>query len=265
MKKMKDNKNKSLIILLLLFISCMASAQVTKDYEPFIVEGKVWYYENRGFNNSYYVYKVYFEGDTVIDGIKLKRLVEERPGYPAYSPCACYENEGKVWVYYSKYSNRPWTKWLLFDFNCKEGDTVTDLFLYGPEQFMVEKIDIIPSFGRDRHRITITQEENNRRPASAYWLEGIGSRFNMFSLWPNGTGATERFYYCELNGEIIADQSSFGDAALQLSGIQEITTSLSQPPALYDLQGRRRRAEVSSEIGTFPDHSKHMTVPHYML
>ena len=60
----------------------------------------------------------------------------------------------------------------------------------------------------------------------------------MFDLWPS-FAASVRLKSCELNGEIIADQSSFGDAALQLSGIQEITTSLSQPPALYDLQGRR--------------------------
>ena len=103
MMKMKKNL---LITFLLLPMLTMA-----QDYEPFIVEGKVWYYEHVDYLRSY-IYKVYFEGDTVIDGNSCKKMVEERPGFPAYSSCACREEGGKVWVYYSQYANQPWKEYL---------------------------------------------------------------------------------------------------------------------------------------------------------
>ena len=88
----------------LVFLPFLMMAQ--EEYEPFIVEGKVRYYEHVDTRNTYN-YKVYFEGDTVIDGHLCKKLVEERPGIDNYSRCACREENGKVWVYYSHYSNQP--------------------------------------------------------------------------------------------------------------------------------------------------------------
>ena len=72
-----------------------------------------------------------------------------------------------------------------------------------------------------------------------YWLEGVGSRFDMFDIWP-GAAASVKFVYCEMDGEVIADQSSFGDAALSTSYIRHGTTYKTDiPSAVYDLQGRR--------------------------
>ena len=65
--------------------------------------------------------------------------------------------------------------------------------------------------------------------STGYWLEGVGSRFNLFCMWPV-TGASERFLYCKLNGERIADQSSFGDAALENFGLEP-------EPVLGDVDG----------------------------
>ena len=122
------NHFKRQLFVFMMFVPLLSVAQ--EEYEPFIVEGKVWYYEHVDWQNKY-IYKVYFKGDTVIDGHECKRLVEERPGNPSYSPCACREEGGKVWACYSHYSNQPCQEWLLYDFTCQEGDTVTNLLLYG--------------------------------------------------------------------------------------------------------------------------------------
>lgn len=205
-------------------------------YEPFIVEGKVWYYGHVDYMHNTYVYKVYFEGDTVVDGHLCKKLVEERPGFDSYSPCACREENGKVWAYYSHYSNQPWQKWLLFDFTCQVGDTVTNILAYGSGKFLVDEVGYVSSFGRDRRRVAINRGDGQL----GYWLEGVGGRYDMFSVWHVVTAASERFLYCELNGERIADQSSFGDAALESLDIQSPTShGKSNDTDVFDLTGRR--------------------------
>ena len=86
---------RTIILMALVLLPSLMMAQ--EEYEPFIVDGKVWYYEHVDWQNKY-IYKVYFEGDTVIDGHECKKLVEDRPGFPVYSPCSCREEGGKVWV-----------------------------------------------------------------------------------------------------------------------------------------------------------------------
>lgn len=230
----------------LVFLPYLMVAQ--EEYEPFIVDGKVWYYDHVDMRNTY-VYKVYFEGDTVIDDHLCKKIVEERPGFNTYSPCACREENGKVWVYYSQYVNQPWQEWLLFDFTRQEGDTVTNLFLYGAEKFRVDEVKNIYSFGRDRRRISIKQDGEGPKSYPGYWLEGVGGRFNMFALWGEYMGSSEHFLYCELNGERIADQSSFGDASLETLDIHQTTIhDKSDNSEIFDLTGRRLNGVPSHEV-----------------
>ena len=231
--------NMKVQLLLIMIIAPLYSMAQT-EYEPFIVEGKVWYYEHTDWREKY-IYKVYFEGDTVIDGHGCKKMLEERPGRPIYSPCSCREEEGKVWVYYTRYSNQPCQEWLLYDFTCQEGDTVTNLLLYGAENFHVDEVKVIPSFGRDRRRIAMKQDGDGPKSYSGYWLEGVGSRLDMFNIWaiPHA-GASERFLYCELDGERIADQNSFGDAALETSGLNEkFKKKECTSSPIHDIHGRR--------------------------
>lgn len=232
---------RTILLIALLFRPFYMMAQ--EDYEPFIVEGKIWYYEHIDTRNTY-VYRVYFEGDTVVNGYLCKNLIEERPGFDIYSPCACREEGGMVWVYYSQYASQPWQEFLLYDFTCQEGDTVTNLLLYGTEKFLVDEVRNISSFGRDRRRIAIKQDGYGPKSYSGYWLEGVGSRLDMFNFWvvPHG-GASERFLYCELDGERIADQSSFGDAALETLDIRETTSHNEDDDfRVFDLSGRCLRA-----------------------
>ena len=215
--------------------------------EPFIVEGKVWYYEHTDHRGSY-LFKVYFEGDTVIGGQVCKKLVEARPGYEPYSYCACREDNGKVWIYYSLYTGQPFQQWLLYDFTCHEGGTLENVFLSQDDPVVVDEVTPINSFGRSRLRFAVKQEETG--PA-IYWLEGVGGRFDFYnSVWGGPViGASERFYSCELDGEVIADQSSFGDAALQTTGLEEvIKEEITMQDTFYNLEGQLVRHPIPGHV-----------------
>ena len=99
-------------------------------YEPFIPEGKVWNYEysySRGGSEIYtYYFKLYFSGDTIIDGKPCKLLIEKHPDIPPYIDGACYEECKRVYMT-SVTSGTPVFR-VLFDFSLEEGDTVTGLY-----------------------------------------------------------------------------------------------------------------------------------------
>ena len=62
----------------------------------------------------------------------------------------------------------------------------------------------------------------------------------MFALWGEYMGSSEHFLYCELNGERIADPSSFGDASLETLDIHQTTIhDKSDDSGIFDLTGRR--------------------------
>ena len=116
---------------------------------------------------------------------------------------------------------------------------MTNLLLYGAEKFRVDEVTNIHSFGRDRRRISIKQDGGGSKSYPGYWLEGVGSRLDMFNVWViSHGGASERFLYCELNGERIADQSSFGDATLETLDNHQITShDQDEDSKVYDLKG----------------------------
>lgn len=227
---------KTILLAALTILPLLAMAQ--DYYEPFIVEGKVWHYEfvsAVGGNEKAYTYKMYFSGDTIIDGKGCKFLIEERPNSPLYVTGACYEEDGRVWMLSSLSSNTPKPR-LLFDFRCNEGDTLTNLRCWSDDSFKVSSVDATFSFGRARKLVSFTSVMHPQK-STGYWLEGVGSRYEMFDVWPS-FAASVKFLYCELDGEVIADQSSFGDAALETS-VKQTEKGENKTPSIHDLQGRR--------------------------
>ena len=221
----------------LVFLPFLMMAQ--EEYEPFIVEGKVWYYDyvtGVGTTRKSYTYKMYFNGDTIIGGKSCKYLIEERPNTPLYVTGACYEEDGKVWMIYRRLSNSPQPR-LLFDFSCHEDDTLTNLYCWGDDSFKVEGVETVSSFGRERRLVSLSSVKYPQKSVG-YWLEGVGSRYEMFDLW-SAFAASVRFLYCEQDGERIADQSSFGDAALETLDIHQATSHNKDDDSVYDLAGRR--------------------------
>ena len=227
-----------LILLLLSFCPVLAFSQ--EVYEPFIVEGKVWYYDYAtyvGTTRKSYTYKMYFSGDTVIGGKECKYLIEERPNTPLSVTGACYEEDGKVWMFYHHTSDSPQPR-LLFDFSCHEGGMLTNLYCWWDDSFKVQGVETVSSFGRERKLVSMSSVKYPQKSVG-YWLEGVGSRYDMFDIWPSFAASVE-FMYCELNGERIADQSSFGNAALETSDVRQYKSIIEfESRATYDLQGRR--------------------------
>ena len=224
-----------LLKVLFPFSSLVLFAQ--NDYEPFLVDGKVWYYETVK-SNQYVTGKYYIDGDTVIAGKECKQLVSEWPGTSPNYIGALYEEERKVWMFNPMNPGKEPVAQLLYDFSCKEGDVLNvDLVTYGKIDLLVEKIDTVTSFGRSRLLITLinlADKEGEKDPG--FWLEGVGSRRDMFSIWPVRPGAA--FLSCEIKGEQTADQSSFGYAALP-SDIRNISVDTAAKKTIHDLQGRR--------------------------
>ncbi len=227
-------------ILLLLSLSSMFSFS-QGVYEPFIQENKVWHYvfvTERGGQELKYTYKMYFQGDTIIGDKNCKFLLEERPDEPLLVAGACYEEEGKVWMLSASKGQDGQKPLLLYDFSCIEGDTVMDLYCWRDDKLKVTKTQVVSSFEKER-KMTSLCSVNHPHKGNGYWLEGIGSRYDMYDIWPS-FAANVQFLYCELNGEMIADQSSFGEAALPPLGIHHVETGkpAAGPYITYDLQGR---------------------------
>ena len=222
---------------LTLFIMVVSLTLTAQDYyEPFLVDGKVWYYETTRQLNQHVIGKYYIDGDTLIAGKNCKKLMFELPGTDPYLGGALYEEERRVWMFYPISPGKEPALHLLYDFSCKEGDVMkVDLVTYGEIVLKVDKIETVYTFTRPRRLFTLIDvSENNRHSGPAYWLEGVGSRRDMFSLWPPG-GV---FVSCEIDGNQVADQSSFGPAAL-MTDIQDISPDTSASNTIHDLQGRR--------------------------
>jgi hypothetical protein len=219
-----------------LFIMVVSLTLTAQDYyEPFLVDGKVWYYETTRQLNQHVIGKYYIDGDTLIAGKNCKKLMFEWPGTDPYLGGALYEEERRVWMFYPISPGKEPALHLLYDFSCKEGDVMkVDLVTYGEIVLKVDKIETVYTFTRPRRLFTLIDvSENNRHSGPAYWLEGVGSRRDMFSLWPPG-GV---FVSCEIDGNQVADQSSFGPAAL-MTEIQNISPDTSASNTIHDLQGR---------------------------
>jgi hypothetical protein len=101
----------------------------------------------------------------------------------------------------------------------------------------VQGVETVSSFGRERRLVSLSSVKYPQNSVG-YWLEGVGSRYEMFDIWPS-FAASVKFLYCELNGERIADQSSFGDAALETLEIHQTTShNKDDDSKVFDMTGR---------------------------
>ena len=199
----------------------------------------MWYYETIRQQTQHVIGKYFIDGDTLIAGKNCKKLMSEWPGTAPHLSGALYEEEKRVWMFSFSSpldsGNEPVAR-LLYDFGCKEGDVMeVNLVAYGEMMLKVEKIETVYSFTRSRRLFTLIDvSEKNRHSEPAYWLEGVGSRRDMFSLWRITPGAV--FVSCEIDGRQVANQSSFGPAAI-ITDIQDVSLPSASSP-IHDLLGR---------------------------
>lgn len=95
---------------------------INMTYRPFVEEGKVWVVkEVSGWSGEEWIETYYFEGDTIIDGQKAKRMLCDRESIKGKYAGAWYEQDKKV--YFSSMFE-PQFK-LYYDFTLSSGDSIS--------------------------------------------------------------------------------------------------------------------------------------------
>ena len=244
------------IIVLALFLPSISL--FGQDFLPFLEEGKVWNYDYYGvYDVVPQQIQVYVGGDTVVAGVACKKMVESRS---SQERCigAFYEQEGKVWAFYPDTYGKEQPAKLLYDFSCQEGDLLTNLVagLDGGHVVKVEKVELVECYGIQRRLVTLSITPpliSGRKDNMGYWLEGIGSRFDVYTTWP-AIGGISFFNNCTLNGEPIASRSSFASGRIDMpvdkmwSIVPVNNGSQKGNIYYYDLQGRRLAAPPAKDI-----------------
>ena len=190
------------------------------DYRPFIEEGKVWkvgqlFNDNTTARVQYY----YFDGDTVIDGRKCKKMMcytqcaEEYPLYDGslslLKPVAAfYENQREVYIAYHRdepmeidIEQRP-----LYDFGL---DSKSSSLVFGDRGYGNEcEVKAFSSGYRSTDRFKgkyIEYQIVEEDYSLGTWLEGVGSEYGPLQngLLPVPTHFPEELMECRVGDEII--------------------------------------------------------------
>ena len=143
-------------------------------------------------SNSYFSVswmKFWFQGDTVIDDLRYKKVYEQ-----SYDSIANFDNAyyraairedttaEKVYYYYEKYAVGG-KEYLLYDFSVKVGDTVSYYAWWnigGLARQVVESIDSILIDNQYRKKINFIHDKDWNGKYEESWIEGIGSTYGIF-------------------------------------------------------------------------------------
>ena len=248
-------------IISLLFVFTCVTMAIADNYIPLVKEGAVWVYDRRGVDFQYpYVptMKLWFEGDTIINGEQYKCLYNEFVLYVFHGSDwdnperrvntgyygAWQERDKKVYVW-DVYGQK---KVLYYDFNLKKDDVVPDL-PFDPEVAWkkITDEDTIEVNGIKRRRLELTYdyyELGVHRITQSYWVEGIGSFKDL--LTPTGCmtwGGFSGFEYFEgdsclftLNEFLLPKNGNGTATEVRTSSIKDCPLKTSP---IFDLQGRR--------------------------
>ncbi len=178
------NHIKIALMALLLFSPLMVLAEVESEY---FAEGKSWVEDTYNRKTKLHTYTtVTVCGDTIIDGLPAKRLINdsgveiEYPWLKDYLQASAYEENGKIW-YNVGYQTIP-----SLDFSVTTGDmvpvwdTYETYFTKGSEEdpdYYYEVIDdrIINLYGIDRRVLTLQWDSDKFGLLKFCWIEGIGT------------------------------------------------------------------------------------------
>ena len=210
--------NKILLTMMVLCTALTGRAQ-TSEYRPFLEEGKVWtYHYYNPFTSLEYYKSLTLSGDTLIEGNKYTRIVDQSTG--DYE-CAMREAEKKVYAVFPHYS----TENLIYDFSLGVGDSFRNYY-------SVVSVDTIVV---DHQSFRCMDVRPSGDEWVNWWVEGIGSMYYLtsYSLY---AGNCYSFYSCQLNGETLFTQK---DYPYTVNIHNQPLTDGDASSSLYDLQGRR--------------------------
>jgi len=242
------NNMKYTLLLTLLF---SFSFTVLAEYEPFVVEGKMWEVEYRGNWNGWTELEILMlNGDTLINGQTYKKMY----GTPQNSGDVIYkgafrELDRKVYFLPSSAHEEV----LYYDFTLHVGDTYT-LFMdkgtaYESEcQYEVYVDDTLYTCEHALHRLGLfypNEELTYIGPNIYSWIEGVGSKFGPeFCTVPSWTGSNVYLLSCR-----ICEQYLYRNTDVKVESLSPNPSPIgrgtlgSRDDALYDLQGRRLSGE----------------------
>ena len=218
--------------------------QNNKDYEPFLVEGKTWWYHSEHiFDDTLKFDEVYtLRGDTLIDGKIWKKVYvsysDDAPdsfssGYYA----ALLEEDRKVYFIQRRYSE----SFLEFDFGLQIGQSPDVQIEHENDcRIILTKVDTMSVNEGFNLRVLTFEEEKPREydPFYLKWIEGVGNLHFPLQGGVRKTGA----YYTELVSCTWPDGRQYVTeyGKKYLEGIRSIKNEqLKMNNEMYDLQGFR--------------------------
>lgn len=237
-------------IILLFSIYCSIMAYAQKEYDSFLKEGKVWRMEYKQVvyeGESYQDKIIMLSGDTLIDDIPFRRMLEKRwmrgiqdePKDWKATYGYIGEKDGKVYYWHNSY---PTTPQIVMDFSLNEGDNVVGST--GVVYVVKAVSDTILSRSDDKRTrrcisVSIKDGEDLDRYSDT-WIEGIGSiKGGITGI--EGTfvaGAFPKLLLCEDNDICIYNteddlrsaihhglNNKNGDTYFQLNGLPVIRSS----------------------------------------
>ncbi len=176
-------------------------------YRPFVEEGKVWAVKviSDWWPTEEWFEYYYFDGDTIVNGQKAKRMLFDRIGtsqdtYGEYVG-AWFEQDKKV--YYAANGKQQFE--LIYDFTLSTGDNIQSL----EGILQVTKMSgCIPGFKGTYYDLQYSYDTN----IVERWLEGVGSEsypwLNLRGEWAGNRGD---LLFCIVGDEIIYYNSEEGD------------------------------------------------------
>ena len=207
--------------LLLAFFSLLTSHIYGQEvYKPFLEDGKVWkYHYYNDFTGKEYYESLTVAGDTIIDNMIYKRIVDAETGSYKFGMC---EDGKKV---YGTYPHRS-GKELLYDFGLKLGDTFKSCAT-------VVSVDTVVVGSHAFRVLDVRSNDDNSWPN--WWVEGVGSMYHLTTSFME-PGNCYVFSSCQLNGETILTHKDVRTVGIR---DQIFMNGKEKDIPLFDLHGRR--------------------------
>ena len=200
------------LLLLLLFIPCMLSAQDV--YSDMLVEGKTWNFIRWPYGNTR---QEGMRGDTIVNGQTCKKF-----GYVnkdgTFDCSAVFRQEGDK-VYVKHYKSNEFS--LAYDFGAKTSDVIT----IGLARIEVTETGTVSARGHELRRITYKVIEFNdgnewivvEGNYGGSWIEGIGGSTGPMTEIPvpDFAGNYDNFTDISLGDELLCDVNIFYDSGYE--------------------------------------------------
>ena len=215
------------LLLLLMSLPFVLFAQ--DGYHPLVEPGKKWTYRYNALLEYVWDYYYTLEGDTTIAGkncLKMYSDNKDNNGEICYKG-ALFEENKKVYCFYPDENEAN----LLYDFDCKVGDTLKIRNI----DLITLSIDTIVGIicKGEQYVFQAQLPDENDEPfvmGIVSWIEGVGATKDFFRMLPLA-GNYNSLVACELNGEMLYQSST---------AIQSVRSHQSDDNgAIFDLQGRR--------------------------